>query len=112
MAEKQIMVKIDHVSKEYRLGAIGGTTLREDLERFHAKIRKKEDPTLKIGQKTPEYGKRFMALKDISFEVEKGEAVGIITQRSRKIDIAETAVKSNGTNKRKHWNEWPCGIYA
>lgn len=37
MAEKQIMVKIDHVSKEYRLGAIGGTTLREDLERFHAK---------------------------------------------------------------------------
>ena len=39
MAEKQIMVKIDHVSKEYRLGAIGGTTLREDLERFHAKIR-------------------------------------------------------------------------
>ena len=23
MAEKQIMVKIDHVSKEYRLGAIG-----------------------------------------------------------------------------------------
>ena len=43
MAEKQIMVKIDHVSKEYRLGAIGGTTLREDLERFRAKIRKKED---------------------------------------------------------------------
>ena len=42
MAEKQIMVKIDHVSKEYRLGAIGGTTLREDLERFHAKIRKKD----------------------------------------------------------------------
>ena len=41
MAEKQIMVKIDHVSKEYRLGAIGGTTLREDLERFNAKIRKK-----------------------------------------------------------------------
>ena len=27
MTEKQIMVKIDHVSKEYRLGAIGGTTI-------------------------------------------------------------------------------------
>ena len=47
MAEKQIMVKIDHVSKEYRLGAIGGTTLREDLERFHAKIRKKEEMILR-----------------------------------------------------------------
>lgn len=45
MAEKQIMVKIDHVSKEYRLGAIGGTTLREDLERFHAKIRKRRSDT-------------------------------------------------------------------
>lgn len=113
MAEKQIMVKIDHVSKEYRLGAIGGTTLREDLERFHAKIRKKEDPTLKIGQKTPEYGKRFMALKDISFEGRKRRSSrDYRTQWSRKIDIAETAVKSNGTNKRKHWNEWPCGIYA
>ena len=33
---------------------------------------------MKIGPETPEYGKRFMALKDISFEVEKGEAVGII----------------------------------
>ena len=50
MAEKQIMVKIDHVSKEYRLGAIGGTTLREDLERFHAKIRKRRSDT-EIGQK-------------------------------------------------------------
>lgn len=40
MAEKQIMVKIDHVSKEYRLGATG-EQLREDLERFHAKIMKK-----------------------------------------------------------------------
>ncbi len=76
--EKQIMVQIDHVSKEYRLGAIGGTTLREDLARFGAKLRNKEDPTLKIGQSTKHYGERFLALDDISFEVYKGEAVGII----------------------------------
>ena len=54
MAEKQIMVKIDHVSKEYRLGAIGGTTLREDLERFHAKIRKKEEEIEKDERKKME----------------------------------------------------------
>lgn len=76
--EKQIMVQIDHVSKEYRLGAIGGTTLREDLARLSARIRKKEDPTLKIGQSNRHYGERFFALDDVSFKVYKGEAVGII----------------------------------
>ena len=27
----EIAIKIDHISKEYRLGAIGGGTLRGDL---------------------------------------------------------------------------------
>ena len=75
---KQIMVQIEHVSKEYRLGAIGGTTLRDDLARLSAKILKKEDPTLKIGQNNQRYGEKFLALDDISFKVYKGEAVGII----------------------------------
>ncbi len=72
------IIKIDHVSKEYRLGAIGGTTLRDDLQRLGAKIRGKEDPTLKIGTQGGKYNQRFLALKDISFEVKKGEALGII----------------------------------
>ena len=76
--DKQIMVQIDHVSKQYRLGAIGGTTLREDLARLGAKIRKKEDPTLKIGQSKQHYGERFLALDDVSFSVAQGEAVGVI----------------------------------
>ena len=45
------IIKVENVSKEYRLGAIGGTTLRDDLQRLGAKLRGKADPTLKIGTK-------------------------------------------------------------
>lgn len=77
--ENNIMIKASGVSKEYRLGAIGGTTLREDLQRLGAKIRKKEDPTLRIGQKpVKNAGEKFLALDNVSFEIKKGEAVGII----------------------------------
>ena len=74
----ETIIKIEHVSKEYRLGAIGGTTLRDDLQRLGAKLRGKEDPTLKIGARAGKTNERFLALDDISFEVKKGEALGII----------------------------------
>jgi len=74
----ETMIKIDHVSKEYRLGAIGGGTLRGDLQSWWARVRGKEDPNLQIGQQTYIGNERFLALDDISFEVKKGEALGII----------------------------------
>ena len=72
-----IMLRCENVCKEYRLGSIGGTTLQEDLHRIAAKLRRKEDPTLMIGEKKAAKG-RFFALDNVSFEVKKGEAVGII----------------------------------
>lgn len=74
----EIMVKIENVSKQYRLGMIGGTTLKEALQRWWAKVRKKEDPTRKIGAKNYNKGEKFMALSGVSFEVKKGEAIGLI----------------------------------
>ena len=74
----EIAIRFDHVSKEYRLGAIGGGTLKGDLQSFMAKIRGKEDPNLMIGAKARNGNERFLALDDISFEVHKGEALGII----------------------------------
>ena len=50
MSEREVMVKIDHVSKQYRLGAIGGTTLREDLARLGARLRKKDDEGHRQGE--------------------------------------------------------------
>ena len=45
-----VAIKFEHVSKQYILGAIGGTTLRDDVSRLIAKIRRKEDPTSIIGK--------------------------------------------------------------
>ena len=74
----ELMIKVENVTKEYRLGAIGGTTLRDELQRRRAKWKRLEDPTLKIGQPRPDSKERFLALNGVSFEVKKGEAVGII----------------------------------
>lgn len=73
------ILRIDHVSKEYRLGMIGGTSLREELQRRRAARKGKEDPTRKVNEKlTVKVGERFLALNDISFSVKQGERIGII----------------------------------
>ena len=75
----ELAIKIEHVSKEYRLGAIGGGTLRGDLQTWWARKRGKEDPNSRIGSRTDvKVGERFLALDDINIEVKKGEALGII----------------------------------
>ena len=75
---QETMLKIENVSKEYRLGQIGGTTLREELQRKSAKWRHLEDPTRKIGKKVYEPGETFMALDNVSLSLSRGERLGII----------------------------------
>ncbi len=74
-----LALRIEHVSKQYRLGTIGGGTLKGDLQSWWAHKRGQEDPNSKIGSDlSGRIGERFLALDDVSFEVKKGEAVGII----------------------------------
>lgn len=73
-----LMILVENVSKQYKLGQIGGTTLRDELQRKAAKRKGKEDPTQKIGSPKYTYGETFMALDGITFEVKRGERIGII----------------------------------
>jgi len=77
-----VAVKFENVSKQYRLGLVGTGSLRDDLARTWAKIRGKEDPTLKIGQENileKQADQQYVwALNNINFEVKKGEVLGII----------------------------------
>jgi len=78
----QISIKVENLSKAYQIGEIGTGTISHDFERWIAKIRGKEDPFLKIGEQNDRTKKSdsniVWSLKDINFEIKKGEAVGII----------------------------------
>src|SRR6202012_3118341 len=76
------VIRVNHLSKAYQLGDFGTGTISRDLERFWARMRGKEDPFLKIGEMNDRSTKGMSdivwSLKDINFEIEQGEAVGII----------------------------------
>ena len=76
--QNEMILKIEGVSKEYRLGMIGRTSLRDEIQRRRARRRNEADPTAKVWKNTENYGEMFLALNDISLTVCKGEAVGII----------------------------------
>jgi len=79
---KQLAIKAENISKQYRLGEVGTGTLSHDLNRFWSKVRGKEDPYLKIGEANDRSKKGdseyVWSLRDINFEIEQGDAVGII----------------------------------
>lgn len=76
--KENCVIKTEHLSKEYRLGAIGSGTLRRDLQSWYAKRRGREDPNSIIGRPEYEKGDTFLALNDVNIEVKRGERVGII----------------------------------
>lgn len=76
------ILKAENISKQYRLGTVGTGTLSHDINRWWYAIRDKEDPYLKVGAANDRSAKAtddyVWALRNINFDVKKGEVLGII----------------------------------
>lgn len=80
-----VVIRAEHVSKEYRLGVINHGTLYRDLQSWWARWRGRPDPNVSVSDlashlKHPSRinGDRFQALDEVSFEIRRGEVTGII----------------------------------
>ena len=77
------VIKIENLSKQYRLGTIGTGTITHDLNRWwQTSILSKEDPYLKVGDKNDRgiigNSEYIWALKNINLKIQEGDVVGII----------------------------------
>jgi lipopolysaccharide transport system ATP-binding protein len=78
------VIKIENLSKIYRLGEVGTGTLSHDLNRWwKMNVMRQDDPYAKIGHvndrtQKAEKGELIAALRDINLEVKQGEVLGII----------------------------------
>lgn len=67
---EQSIIEVNSLSKCYRLGQIGMTSLRDDLERLWHRVRH--------GGAQKEDARTFWALRDISFSVDKGQVLAVV----------------------------------
>ena len=76
------IIKVENLSKQYRLGTVSTGTLSHDLNRWWHRVRGNEDPYLKVGETNDRTqkgsGDYVWALRDINFSVNNGDVVGII----------------------------------
>ena len=77
-----MVIKVEDVSKVYRLGNLNASSMRDDLSRTWAKMLGKEDPIYsqaQLNDRTQKSTSDYVwALKNINFDVAQGDIIGII----------------------------------
>ena len=76
------ILRVENISKLYRLGEFGAGTLKEDFARFCASIMGKKDAYTRVSDQNVrenEDSKKFLwALRNISFSLYSGDTLGLI----------------------------------
>ena len=78
-----VVVKAEDISKVFRLGDVGSATLTEDIRAFFYRLRGKENPNIRLAstndrEAASAISNYVWALKDINFQVNQGEIVGLV----------------------------------
>lgn len=104
----EVIIEVERLSKMYRLGAFGTGSFRQDVQHWlNTKVLRKKDPFFQAGNTTGYEGEALWALQDVSFDVKRGEALGIVGNNgsgkstllkiiSRIVRPTQGAVRGNG----------------
>jgi lipopolysaccharide transport system ATP-binding protein len=73
------VIRVEGLSKRYQLGTIGYGSLQHDLQAWWARVRGKEDPFSRVGEKDrKDLHGDFWALTNVGFTINQGDRVGVI----------------------------------
>ena len=105
-----IAIRIEHVSKEYRLGVINHGMLYKDIQSWIARGLGKPDPHAAIGaERYADQADRFWALKDVCLDIKQGDRLGIIGKNGAGEEYFIKSAKPHyRTDRGVHKNKGAC----